>query len=97
MFDFHIMGKTVSITGSGAESDPFMVIGTGYNPALAAEVETRFVAMLYEDSVWEITGTRLVCKDPGRTLAVLSLTFRDEGNIALNGDLWFDISEAMTK
>ncbi len=97
MAEFEFMGRQISLSGEGAADCPFLVRGTGYNPALAAEIETFVVNRLFGDRPWHLKGTRVESGGNGESLAVLTVRFFDDGEELLQTEVWFDVTEAFYK
>lgn len=91
----NFMGREITISGLGTEAEPFLVVGTGYNPALAAEFEIYMVSQLFSEQPWHVPRTRLETPDPRRVCAVVTVRFIGDDDELLQADLWFDVTEAM--
>jgi hypothetical protein len=96
MQTFEFMGRSLTLSGQGASDSPFVVKGTGYNPSLAAEIEMYIVSKLFSETTWHVVGTRLDSGGGGQSLAVIRVKFHD-GNELLQTEVYFDVSEAITR
>lgn len=97
MVDVEVAGRTVKLGGEGTPETPYLVKGTGYNPALAAEVENFVVGRMFEGHPWEISKTRVEVGDLGQQLAVVTVRFFLAENDLVQTEVWFDVTEALTK
>jgi hypothetical protein len=97
MVEIEFMGRTISLDGEGSPENPFVVRGTGYNPPLAAEIETYIAGRYFEGLPWTVVGTRLEDGADGVQLAILTLRVRPEPDELVQTELWFDVTEALTK
>jgi hypothetical protein len=96
MVEFEFMGRQISLGGEGAHDCPFLVQGTGYNPALAAEIENFVVRKWFGERPWHLKNTRVESGPNGETLAVLTVRFFDDNEELLQTEIWFDVTEAMS-
>jgi hypothetical protein len=97
MVEFEFMGRQISMSGEGAQDCPFLVQGTGYDPALAAEIETFVVNKIFGDRPWHLKGTRVESGGNGESLVVLTVRFFDDEEELLQTEIWFDVTEAFSK
>jgi hypothetical protein len=97
MVEFEFMGRQISLGGEGTQDCPFLVQGTGYNPALAAEIENFVIGKWFGERPWHLKNTRVDSGPNGETLAVLTVRFFDDNEELLQTEAWFDVTEAMSK
>jgi hypothetical protein len=97
MAEFEFLGRQISMSGEGAQDSPFLLEGTGYDPALASEIETFVVNKIFGDRPWHLKGTRVESGGNGESLAVLTVRFFDDKEELLQTEIWFDVTEAFSK
>lgn len=97
MLTLSVAGKDVTITGAGAEDDPFIVTGIEGNPSLAAAAEEAILDHWLGADDWLLIESRLNRPKPGQTMAVLKIRSFDENEDVVQGQVWFDISEAFNR
>jgi len=97
MGEFSFMGRQITVNGEGAKDSPFVVTGTGYNPALAASIENHIVGLCFRDKEWFLKGTRLEIGSSGEQLAILTIRFFADDEELLQTEMCFDVSEAFTQ
>ncbi len=94
MLIFNLAGKDVTITGAGAQDDPFVVTGINGNPSLAAVAEEAMLDHWMGSDGWLLMESRLERPKPRTTLAILRIRSFDENEEVVQGEVWFDVSEA---
>ena len=97
MDQFEYMGRLVGVSGSGTKEDPWVVTGTGYNPALAAEVESQILDRALEGRRWIMERSRIETADEEQTLAILEFWILDEDGELLLAEAWFNITESFIR
>jgi hypothetical protein len=94
MPSFELMGVLIDISGAGAEDDPFIVQGVKDNPSLAALAEHKMVDIWMGEGNWFLVESRLLTPRKGQTMAVLKIRAFDSDDQLIQGEIWFDVSEA---
>jgi hypothetical protein len=94
MIDFNLAGKRVSIVGHGTEVEPFIVHGINNDPPLVAVAEEAMLDHWMGKGNWLLIESRLERPGADKTLAILSIRTFDEKNEVIQGQIWFDVSEA---
>ena len=97
MFQFPYMGRNITVSGEGAEDSPFVITGTGYNPALAAAIETHLVNMVFGERPWHLMSSRVQLGETGGDLAILTVRFFSDDDELLQTEIWFDVTEGLRK
>jgi hypothetical protein len=97
MTEFEFMGRIISINGEGSEDSPFVLTGTGPNPALAAELETFIVGRIFGDQAWHLQSTRIESGLNNESLAVITVRFFSTADEILQTDIWFNVTEAFSQ
>lgn len=94
MLTLNVAGRDVTITGAGAEDDPFVITGVKGSPSLAAAAEEAMLDHWMGADGWLLIESRLHRPKPGQTMAVLKIRSFDENEEVVQGQVWFDVSEA---
>jgi hypothetical protein len=94
MQPFTYLGREISVDGVGVEEDPFIVRGTGFNPALAAELESHILNLCFAGAPWYLVDSRLKKGSAGEQLAILKIRYFSPENDTVQSEVWFDVSEA---
>ncbi len=97
MEPFDFMGRKITVNGSGAESSPFLINGTGYSPSLAAEIETYILDKCLGIHRWNLVQSRLKTGEKQERLAILKVNFLSELDEVLEAEIWFDVNESFTR
>ena len=97
MSDFSYMGRSITLSGDGDKDSPFVIKGTGWNPALAAELERYVAGKYFNGRTWSIARTRTEQDENHRQLSVLTLKVLWDHDEVVETDMWFDITEAMNR
>ena len=96
MVTFQIGSRTVTVDGEGASDSPFLVRGTGPNASIAAMAEHQMMDHWMGKGNWVPTKTMTMDKPDGGTLAVMTIRTLDESGELIQGDIYFDVSEAFS-
>jgi len=94
MLELEVMGRRIKIYGQGAADAPFVVKGTGANSPLAALAEHAMLDHWMGKDNWTLVESSTQSTDNGGTMAVLKIRTFDENDELVQGDVYFDISEA---
>ena len=97
MLIFKVAGRDVTITGAGAEDDPFVVTGIAGNSSVAAEAEKAMLDHWMGADGWLLVESRLERPEPSKTMAILKIRSFDENDEVVQGEVWFDVSEAFER
>jgi hypothetical protein len=94
MVELSVMGRQVLIEGHGTEEEPFIVHGIKNNPPLAAVAEEAMIDHWMGPGNWLLAESKLETPGKQQTLAILTIRTFDENKEVVQGQVWFDVSEA---
>ncbi len=97
MGEFSYMGRRITVSGDGDIESPFVIGGTGWNPSLAAELESYVAGRCFEGRDWTVIRTRTERGADDRHLSVLTFRVVWGQDELAQTEIWFDITEAMTR
>jgi hypothetical protein len=97
MVELDVAGRKIKITGEGASDNPFVVTGTGPNTPVAALAEHAMMDHWMGDGNWFPVKTSTHSTEGGGVMAVMTIRTLDENGEVIQGDIYFDVSEAFSK
>lgn len=97
MVELDVAGRKIKITGEGASDNPFVITGTGPNTPVAALAEHAMMDHWMGDGNWFPVKTSTHSTDGGGVMAVMTIRALDENGEVIQGDIYFDVSEAFSK
>ena len=95
MYATDIMGNSIKVTGFGLEDDPFVIRGTGSNPALAALVEEHMIKICFENQRWKLKKSP-TSKAQERVVAILDILVSKDIEETTKVEMFFDVTEVFS-